>query len=943
MRIALIALLPLVGALLPPLAVRAGRNACTAVTAAVTLSALALLATHAPAVLDGKPVRTTADWVPQLGLSFGFFLDGLGLFFAALILGIGLLIIVYARFYLDRAEPLGKFFAYLLLFQGAMTGIVISDNVLLLVVFWELTSLSSFLLIGWWHRAPEGRQGARMALVVTGGGGLLLMAGMLLLGHAAGSFELTDILRRGDVVRASPLYLPILLLVLGGAFTKSAQVPFHFWLPHAMAAPTPVSAYLHSATMVKAGVFLLARLWPVLSGTEAWTLIVTPVGLVTMLVGAWIALLKTDLKAILAYSTVSHLGLMTMLLGFGTPAAALACVFHILNHATFKAALFMGAGIVDHEAGTRDMSRLGGLLWLMPITATLSLIAAASMAGVPLLNGFLSKEMMLEAAAHTSYAGNAWILGTLATAGALLSVAYSARYAIGVFLGPRRGDYPHAPHDPPAGMWTPVAVLVVPVIAIGLAPQFFAGPIVALAAAATVGPAPLPDVTLALWHGVTPALLMSLAAFAGGAALYAMRTPLARLVARAPRIDAKAAFDTGVAASVAACRRVIEGLHTDSLPRYLAVITATTVAVGAAGFFAGTHAAGAREELATTLPAIVAFVLLASTSLAVLAVHRQRLLTLVLISVVGLVVSLAFLKFSAPDLALTQISVEVVATILLLLSLNLLPRTSPAEPGLARKLRDGIIATAGGLGAAGLAYAVMTRDASTISGFHVARSLPEGGGANVVNVILVDFRGFDTFGEIIVLVIAALTVVALLDTALKGAAARRLDTLRREPRSADAHPTILVVVTRALLPLALTVGAYIFLRGHNQPGGGFIAGLVVAIALIMQTMASGYDWTVDRRRVDAHVLLGAGVLIAGATGLGAVLLGRPFLTSTFAHVHLPLIGDIELATAMLFDTGVFLAVVGTVVLALARIARVERRADRGAVSRTPAQSRRGEA
>lgn len=949
MRIALIALLPLVGALLPPLAVRAGRNACTVVTAAVTTAALALLATNAPAVLDGEAVRITAEWVPQLGLSFGFLLDGLGLFFAALILGIGLLIIIYARFYLDRAEPLGRFYAYLLLFQGAMTGIVISDNVLLLVVFWELTSLSSFLLIGWWHQAPEGRQGARMALVVTGGGGLLLMAGMLLLGHAAGSFELTDILRRGDVVRASPLYLPILLLVLGGAFTKSAQVPFHFWLPHAMAAPTPVSAYLHSATMVKAGVFLLARLWPVLAGTEIWSLIVTPVGLVTMLVGAWIALFRTDLKAILAYSTVSHLGLMTMLLGFGTPAAALACIFHILNHATFKAALFMSAGIVDHETGTRDIRKLGGLLWLMPITATLSLVAAASMAGVPLLNGFLSKEMMLEAAAHTSYAGNAWILGTLATLGALVSVAYSARYAIGVFLGPRRSDYPHAPHDPPSGMWAPVAVLVVPVIAIGLAPQFFAGPIVALAADATTGPAALPDVTLVLWHGVTPALLMSLVAFAGGAVLYAARAPLTRLVARVPAVDAKTIFDAAVTRLVLACRHAIDALHTESLPRYLAVITTTIVAVGAAGFLsgpqaAGTHAAGAREELAMTLPAMVAFVLLASTSLAVVAVHRQRLLTLVLTSVAGLVVSLAFLQFSAPDLALTQISVEVVATILLLLALNLLPKTTPAEPGVSRKLRDGIIATAGGLGAAGLAYAVMTRDASTISGFHVARSLPEGGGANVVNVILVDFRGFDTFGEIIVLVIAALAVVALLDTALKGAAARRLDTLRREPRSADAHPTILVVVTRALLPLALTVGAYIFLRGHNQPGGGFIAGLVVAIALIMQTMASGYDWTIDRRRVDAHALLGAGVLIAGATGLGAVLLGRPFLTSAFAHLHLPLIGDVEIATAMLFDTGVFLAVVGTVVLALARIARVERRAERhAAVSGRPAPSRRGEA
>jgi multicomponent K+:H+ antiporter subunit A len=445
MFLALIALLPLLGAVLPPIAIRYGRDASFLVSAAVSAAAFLLLLSHAGTVYRGEIVTGGFAWLPQVGLDFAFFIDGLGLFFASLILGIGLLIIVYARYYLSADDPMGRFYAYLLLFQGAMVGVVISDNVLLLAVFWELTSLSSFLLIGFWRHYPEGRQGARMALVVTGGGGLLLLAGLLLLGEIAGSYRLTEILQRGEIVKASPLYLPMLLLVLGGAFTKSAQFPFHFWLPHAMAAPTPVSAYLHSATMVKAGVFLLARLWPVLAGTEAWFLIVTAAGLTTMLVGAWISLFKDDLKAILAYSTVSHLGLMTMLLGFGTPMAAVVAVFHILNHATFKAALFMSAGIVDHEAGTRDIKRLGGLLHLMPISATLALIASASMAGVPLLNGFLSKEMMLEEAAHTVYGGQAWILPFLATIGSLLSVAYSARFAIGVYLGPKRHDYPHHP------------------------------------------------------------------------------------------------------------------------------------------------------------------------------------------------------------------------------------------------------------------------------------------------------------------------------------------------------------------------------------------------------------------------------------------------------------------------------------------------------------------
>ncbi|MFG1250165.1 proton-conducting transporter membrane subunit [Xanthobacter flavus] len=518
MTLLLVILIPFLGALIPPLVIRSGRNTCAAATGAVTLLALALLLSHAPAVFSGAVPMAGVAWVPSMGLSLSVFADGLGFFFAAMILAIGLLVIVYARFYLSREDPMGRFFAYLLLFQGAMVGVVLSDNVIALLVFWELTSLTSFLLIGFWTKRAEARQGAGMALVITGGGGLALIAGLLLVAQAAGSYQLTDILARGEMVRASPLYLPALALVLTGAFTKSAQFPFHFWLPHAMAAPTPVSAYLHSATMVKAGVFLLARLWPVLAGTDAWFLIVAPVGLATMLLGAAIALFRNDLKGLLAYSTVSHLGLMTMLLGLGTPMAAVAAVFHVINHATFKAALFMSAGIVDHEAGTRDIRRLGGLMALMPITGTLALIAAASMAGVPLFNGFLSKEMMLEEAAHTSYLGLDFLFPVLATVAAVFSVAYAARFAIGTFLGPARHDYPHHPHDPPLGVWLPVAVLVVPVIAIGLFPAPVAGPLVALTAGAVIG-GPLPDYHLALWHGITPALLMSLLAFAGGAAL----------------------------------------------------------------------------------------------------------------------------------------------------------------------------------------------------------------------------------------------------------------------------------------------------------------------------------------------------------------------------------------------------------------------------------------
>lgn len=939
MKLLLVTLLPFLGSLLPPIAIKAGRNVCTATTAAITALALVILLTEAPTVYSGGVARMDVPWLPQLGLSLSFFVDGLGLFFATLILAIGLLIILYARFYLDRDDPMGRFFCYLLLFQGSMIGIVLSDNILLLVVFWELTSLTSFLLIGYWYHLPASRAGALMALVVTGAGGLALIAGMLILGHIAGTFQLSEILNRGDLIKASPLYLPALLLILAGAFTKSAQFPFHFWLPHAMAAPTPVSAYLHSATMVKAGVFLLARLWPVLSGTPEWFLIVSLTGLVTMVIAAWIALFKDDLKGLLAFSTVSHLGLLTMLLGFGTRMGVVAAVFHILNHATFKAALFMSAGIVDHETGTRDIRRLGGLRHLMPVTSGLAIVAAASMAGMPLLNGFLSKEMMLEEAAHTVYAGQAWLFPLFATIGALLSAAYSARLIFHVFFGKERHDYPHHPHDPPFGMWLPVAILVVPVIAIGVWPAMLAGPIVEVTARAAAGGA-LPDYHLALWHGLTPALGMSVIAIGGGLALLWGYAAANRIRLSLPRPDAMTMFTAAIAGMVRLARAAMSRLDDGYLPRYMAVMVCAIGVLGFAGFMhtGPVSIAGDRATLPATLTTTTGWVLLLLACGLVVWRHHDRLLALIVTSIVGLVVSLAFLQFSAPDLALTQISVEVVTTILLLLAINLLPRTTPDEMPLRSKIGAGGLAVVGGLGVAALTYAVMTRGFETISGYHIEQSKPGGGGTNVVNVILVDFRGYDTFGEIIVLAIAALTIFALLDSAMHGAAARRLARVRFAPQAHDPHPLMLVVIARVLLPLSLMVGVYILLRGHNMPGGGFIAGLIVAIAFLMQYMASGYVWASRRARIDAHIMIGGGVLIAGATGIASLLFDRPFLTSTFGYFHLPLFGEVELASAMAFDLGVFFTVVGTCLLSLATLSRVEERAEQASLqaeARTP--------
>ncbi|MCA3445594.1 MAG: monovalent cation/H+ antiporter subunit A [Rhodobacter sp.] len=935
MSLALIAALPFLGALLPGLMIRAGRNACALAAGSATALALLMVGLHIPAVLRGEVIRTRIDWLPQLGLNANFMLDGLGLLFAALILGIGLLIILYARFYLSSADPMGQFFTYLMLFQGAMLGIVLSDNILLLLVFWEMTSLSSFLLIGYRKHLPEGRQGARMALAVTGTGGLAMIAGMLILGNIAGSFDLSVILTQKEVIQASDLYLPALILILLGCFTKSAQFPFHFWLPQAMAAPTPVSAYLHSATMVKAGLFLMARLWPVLSGTPEWFTIVATTGLVTMLLGAAVALFKDDLKALLAYSTVSQLGLITMLLGFGTPEAAVVALFHILNHAGFKAALFMCAGIVDHEAHTRDIRRLGGLRHLMPVTFAISTVAALSMAGIPPLNGFLSKEMMLDQATQTVWMGNPWLIAALATLGATLSVAYAFRFIGNVFLGPVRNDCPHAPHDPGFGLWAAPAFLAVLVIVSGLMPMTLVGWLVTIGAeAVTAGAA---QVKIIHWHGFVAALWLSLGAIAGGFALTRVHAPLTRLWLALPRPDATVLFNTGIAAAFALARGLTGRLHDGSATRALAISSVTMIAAGLWAFLGGSHSPGTRSLTPVEPLAAVGWLLLAGSTIGLVLVHRNRVLALVLVGVIGLIVSVTFVYLSAPDLALTQISVEVATVILMLLALNFLPKLTPPER-LTRVVRDAVIAGVAGLSAGGLILALMLRDFAFpgIAAYHIANSKTEGGGTNIVNVILVDFRGYDTFGEITVLGIAALVIYALTEAILKGGPAndRLLNWQPARGRAGDRHPMMFVIVTRLILPVALMVGVFIFLRGHNLPGGGFVAGLIVAIALLMQYMASGFAWAAGRRAIDYHALIALGVLVAAGTGIGAWFNGRPFLTSDYGYVTLPPLEPFELATAALFDSGVFLCVLGAVMLALASISRLAIRAG-GTVNTRP--------
>jgi multicomponent K+:H+ antiporter subunit A len=910
------------------------RRALTAwVAAAVTAAALALLLAAAPAVFDGQVLVERIDWIPAIGLNANFRLDGLALMFALLITGIGLLIILYAAWYLKPDDPAGKFFTLLMLFMAAMLGIVLAENLLLLVVFWELTSVSSFLLVGYWGRKAEARAGARMALAVTGGGGLVMLAGVVLLGQIAGSYELSVLLDRGDLVRADPRYPLVLGLILVGCFTKSAQLPFHFWLPEAMAAPTPVSAYLHSATMVKAGIFLLARLYPVLGGTALFEGIVAPVGLATMVFAAYVAVFKHDLKGLLAYSTISHLGLIVFLLGLGSPLSAVAAVFHLLNHATFKCSLFMTAGIIDHETGTRDMRRLAGLMKFMPWTATLAMVAAAAMAGVPLANGFLSKEMFFAEAvdAQRSFAFGV-LVPLAATFGGICSVAYSLRFIHDVFFNgePKELPNPH-PHEPPLLMKAPVVLLVVLCLVVGLLPALTFGPIVHLAATAVLG-APPPEYHLAIWHGFNLPLVMSIVALAGGVAMYFALQRHWNLHLHHPRgWTGRLLFTHAIDGLFGVAGRLTQRLENGSLQRHASWMVGSAVLLVAWALAGAGLTTGSRSLLPATPLALVVWALLLAAGAALVLTHHDRFRAVVLVGVVGLVTALTFVALSAPDLALTQLSVEVVSTVLLLMGLALLPQTTPRESSALRRARDASLALAGGGGIGWLAWLMLTRDHDAISWFLVEQSVPGGGGTNAVNVILVDFRGYDTFGEITVLAIAAVGVLALLDG---WRVQRPAADAQGRPWSFEREPLMLRMAARLVLPLALVVTAHIFWRGHNLPGGGFIAGLVTAIALVLQYMAHGQQraqaalGSAGGQRYTRWIAAGLGLALL--TGIGAFFFGRPFLTSAHGHPTVALLGELPLASAALFDLGVYATVVGATMLMLSALgaASKERRAGR---------------
>jgi multicomponent K+:H+ antiporter subunit A len=940
--------LPFIGSLVAAFLRQDARNGAAFLAGFVALCGIVLTALQYPAIDRGGVLRMGIEWLPTLGLDFSLRMDGFTWLFTMLVTGIGFLVALYARYYMSPTDPVPRFFAFLLAFMGAMLGIVLSGNLIQLVFFWELTSLFSFLLIGYWHHNASARDGARMALTVTATGGLCLLAGILLIGQIVGSYDLDQVLASGNLVRNSSLYLPALILVLLGALTKSAQFPFHFWLPHAMSAPTPVSAYLHSATMVKAGVFLLTLLWPVLSGTEAWFYIVVTAGLCTLVLGAYAAIFQQDLKGLLAYSTISHLGLITLLLGLSSPLAAVAAIFHTINHATFKASLFMAAGIIDHESGTRDIRRLSGLFRFMPITATLAMVAAAAMAGVPLLNGFLSKEMFFaEAAAFHIDSILDHSLPYFAMLASAFSVAYSLRFIHGVFFGPPATDLPRSPHEPPFWMRFPIEFLVLACLLVGILPAMTIKPFLSTAVRAVLGP-DTPYYSLAIWHGFNEPLLMSVIALAGGILLYwLLQGYLAKGIDGPPlvrHLKGQRIFERVLVTLSWKWARSLERLFgTQRLQPQLRLLVGFAVLAALWPLYWNGLEAGSRPGTAFDPAFLLLWVV--GGLCAIGAAHQakyHRLAAMVLLGGAGLVTCITFVWFSAPDLAITQLLVEIVTSVLILLGLRWLPKRietagdglTMGAPARTRRARDLMLAVAAGAGMTLVAYAMLMRPLpDTISRYFIENAYSEGGGRNVVNVLLVDFRGFDTFGEIVVLAVVALTVFSLLRRfrpAPESVAAPeqqrmqnahdRADPSRTEGDTLADYLTIPAVIMQWLFPVIITVAVYLFLRGHDLPGGGFAAGVTMSIALVLQYMAGGTRWIEARLKIRPIIWMGLGLLCAAVTGMGAWLFGHPFLTSNFRYLDLPVIGKVPAATALLFDLGVFAVVVGSTVLILIALA-----------------------
>ncbi|GEK52807.1 putative monovalent cation/H+ antiporter subunit A [Vreelandella venusta] len=719
----------------------------------------AWLFSQAAAVMSEGPLLLEWSWVPSLGISLSFLLDGFSLLFGLLITVIGTLVLIYAGGYLKGHADIARFHLALVAFMASMLGLVLADGLLTLFVFWELTSITSYLLIGFNHTDIEARKSARQGLFVTVAGGLALMAGLVLLGQASGSWSFYEIGQMESDLREHSLYTPMLICLLLGAFTKSAQFPFHFWLPNAMAAPTPVSAYLHSATMVKAGIYLLARLHPELGGTALWVGILSVVGAITMLTGAFLAVHHTNIKKLLAYSTIMALGTLTMLLGIGSEYAMTAFVTFLLAHSMYKGALFMVAGILDHETGTKDVTAMGGLKSAMPITAMIAFVAALSLAGVPPLFGFIGKELMLEAALGAERFDV--LLALFAFLAAILTIAVAAIIAFRPFYG-RQIETPKTPHEAPLSMLVGPSLLALGSLLLGLAPALLGADALLTSAATAVVGEPL-QVSLSLWYGVNMALIMSIASLGLGFLLFkrwdSVRCKLAML-APLMRHGPEAGYEGFMNGIVRFSEWQTRLLQNGYMRNYILVMLVVLIALIGNSILVR-HA----PQLVLALDVRFHEVIVAGTMVmgALFAtISRSRLGAVVSVGIMGFSIALIFILFSAPDLGITQLLVETMTVILLVLVLFRLPRFSNLSTTLER-IRDGAVAAMMGIL---IFLLIMTawsiNQFEPISMYMIENSAPLAYGRNIVNVILVDYRALDTLGEMFVLALAAIGVIAML-------------------------------------------------------------------------------------------------------------------------------------------------------------------------------------
>lgn len=742
-----------------------------------------------PDTANQKTIMASLNWISSMGINFTAKIDGLGLLFALLISGIGALVVLYSIFYLAKdKEKLNTFYVYLLLFMGAMLGVVCSDNLIVLYAFWELTSFSSFLLIGYWYGREKSRYGAQKSMLITVFGGLAMLGGIILLYIMTGTFSMSEIISKPDQIFGHSLFTPALLCILLGAFTKSAQFPFYIWLPDAMEAPTPVSAYLHSATMVKAGIYLVARFTPVFGESGLWFWLVGGVGLLTLIWGSIFAVKQTDLKGILAFSTVSQLGLIMSLLGVGAAAlhydsledniftvAVTAAIFHLINHATFKGSLFMAAGIIDHETGTRDIRRLGGLMHVMPITFTISAIGAFSMAGIPPFNGFLSKEMFFTAMVEVTKSNlfNLETVGVLfpiiAWAASVFTFVYSMILVFKTFTGKYQPEkLEHKPHEAPVGMLISPIILISLVIVFGLFPNLLSESLISPAMAAILpgllGGGEKFDVHISFWHGINIELLMTAGVILLGFILFKTSRKWTKIYENLPeKLTLNHFYNQLVERSQASAGTLTNLYMTGAIRSYLVYIFTFFIFILSAALIwknAFTVDLANRSSIGIYEIVLVLFIVVGTISILF---AKSRMTSIILLGAVGYTVSLFYVLFRAPDLALTQLVIETISVALFLVCFYHLPKFRMHETRMRFRLTNVLVSA--GVGALVTAIALSAHSSKqfeSISKYYVENTYDKAAGKNMVNVILVDFRGFDTLFEITVLAIASLGIYGLI-------------------------------------------------------------------------------------------------------------------------------------------------------------------------------------